>query len=57
MYINQGLSDGDALRRAMLWSCVMLGVSMFFLLGALKYLAAEEGSRLERAKELGEAIS
>jgi MFS family permease len=57
MYINQGLSDGDALRRAMLWSCIMLGVSMFFLLGALKYLAAEEGNRLQRAKELGEAIS
>ena len=57
IYINQGLTDGDALRLAMLWSCIMLGVSMIFLVGALKYLAVEEGNRLERAKALGEPVS
>ncbi len=57
VYIRQGLSDGDALRLAMIWGCGMLGVSMLFLVSALKFLAAEEGSRLERAKALGEAVS
>ena len=56
-YIRQGLADGDALRLAMIWGCGMLGVSMIFLLGALKFLAPEESSRLERAKALGEAIA
>ena len=56
-YVRQGLADGDALRLAMIWGCGMLGVSMIFLLGALKFLAPEESSRLERAKALGEAIA
>ena len=57
IYIGQGLSDGDALRLAMIWGTGMLGVSMFFLLGALKFLATEEGNRLARAEALGEAVS
>jgi MFS family permease len=57
LYIGQGLSDGDALRRAMIWGCGMLGVSMIFLLGALKFLGPEEASRLERARALGEVVS
>ena len=54
VYIGQGLDSGEALRTAMLWSCVMLPISMLFLLGALRYLGSEETSRLQRAAELGE---
>jgi MFS family permease len=57
LYIRQGLSDGDALRLAMIWGCGMLGVSMIFLLGALKYLPREEESRLARAQALGESVT
>jgi MFS family permease len=56
IYIGQGYSDGDALRVAMMWGCSMLGVSMIFLLGALKFLATDETSRLDRARALGEKI-
>ncbi|MDH3642530.1 MAG: hypothetical protein OES38_10570, partial [Gammaproteobacteria bacterium] len=56
-YIGQGLAEGDALRIAMLWGCCMLGVSVIFLLAALKFLETEEGSRLERASALGEMES
>jgi MFS family permease len=56
IYINAGLGEGDALRRAMMWGCAMLGVSMIFLLGAVRFLALEEDNRLDRAQALGEAI-
>jgi MFS family permease len=57
VYIAGGLSDGDALRGAMLWACCMLGVSLIFLLSAMRFLGHEEGNRLERAKALGEAVA
>jgi MFS family permease len=56
IYISQGHSDGDALRIAMMWGCSMLGVSMIFLLGALRFLATDESSRLGRARALGEDV-
>jgi MFS family permease len=54
LYIGRGVGAGDALRSAMLWGCVMLPISMVFLLAALRYLGREESSRLQRAELLGE---
>jgi len=56
IYIDLGVNDGDALRRAMMWGCGMLGVSVLFIAAALKFLGPEEGSRLERARGLGEPV-
>lgn len=49
-----GMASSEALRSAMAWGLGMFGVSAAFLLGAMKYLAGDEESRLERARALGE---
>ncbi len=54
LYIDQGLAEGDALRLAMAWGLTMLIVCVAFLLLMLRHLPADESSRLERARALGE---
>ncbi len=56
IYLASGLDDGQALGRAILWGCGMLGVSLLFLAGAMRYLGAEEANRLDRARALGEPM-
>ena len=59
-YVSDGLSastgdSGGALRQAMIYSLTMFGVAAVFIIAALKFLASDETTRLERAKAAGEA--
>jgi MFS family permease len=56
IYLASGVDDGQSLGRAILWGCGMLGVSLVFLAGAMRYLGDEEANRLDRARALGEPI-
>ena len=49
-----GMQPGAALQAAMTWGLLAFAVSAVFLLAALKYLGADEASRVERARALGE---
>jgi MFS family permease len=49
-----GMQPGAALQEAMTWGLLAFAVSALFLLAALKYLGADEASRVERARALGE---
>lgn len=51
-----GASPADSLREAMLWATSMFGVALVGLVVGCRYLCAEEDSRLERAKAMGEQI-
>lgn len=52
-----GASAADALRHGMLWGTSMLGAALVLLLLAGAFLKEDEGTRLERARALGEAVS
>ena len=49
-----GVDSAIALQQGMTWGLVMFGVSAVFLLAARRYLAADEASRVARARALGE---
>ncbi len=49
-----GMASGDALRNAVSLGLFMFLVSVAFLLAALKFLGADEASRVDRARALGE---
>ena len=51
-----GLSSGEALRVALLVSLVVLGFGIFCLLLAIKNVAEDEDSRLERARALSRDV-
>lgn len=51
-----GQTSGEALTTAMTWGLVALVLAALVLLVATRYLAADEESRLQRAKSLGEAL-
>ena len=54
--VGTGASGGDALRYAMLLSLIVAGISIVFLVLAVKHTVADENSLLERARALGEDI-
>ena len=56
-YVASGMGGGDALRLAMTWGSGMLLIAMVFMGLATKYLEADEKSRLDRAKALGESVA
>lgn len=49
-YMAGGLDDGPALRRAMLWSLLMLGASMAIVFAAMRHLPGDEAARLQQAE-------
>jgi len=51
-----GTDSGEALRYSMQLSLIISGLSIVFLLLAVKHLVADEDSLLDRARALGEAI-
>ena len=51
-----GADSGEALRSGMLYGLIGYVLAFAFLLLASRYVVAEEGSRLERARELGEPV-
>ena len=57
-FSDLGIASGEApaiaLQQGMTYGLVMFAVSALFLIAALKYLAADEASRVERARALGE---
>ncbi len=55
-YIAGGTDAGEALRSAMTWGLAAFAVSTVFLALALRYLPADEASRLSRARALGEEV-
>jgi MFS family permease len=55
-FASTGLASAEALRHAMLWSLGMLLVAAAVLAVGLRYLPADERSRLERARAAGEAV-
>jgi hypothetical protein len=55
-YIAGGTDAGEALRSAMTWGLAAFAVSTVFLTLALRYLPADEASRLSRARALGEEV-
>jgi hypothetical protein len=54
--IAAGMDAGESLREAVTWGLLMFGVSAVFLLAAVKYLGADEESRVARARALGEPV-
>jgi hypothetical protein len=56
LYIRGGMEAGEALRQSLLLGLGVLLVSSVFLLTALRYLRADEHSRLDRARALGESV-
>ena len=52
LYAAAGLSDGEALKRAMMISLLMFGASIVFLGLAMRYLRGDEASREVRAAAL-----
>ncbi|NJN50653.1 MAG: MFS transporter [Gammaproteobacteria bacterium] len=51
-----GMSDGDALRQGMLVGLGGFFVAMTLVIVAMRYLPADEASRLERARAAGESV-
>ncbi len=52
--MSSGMAPGAALQSAVTWGLVAFAVSAVFLLAALRYLADDEATRVERARALGE---
>ena len=55
-FAGAGMSSPEALRLAMLWGLSSLVLALALLLLALKYLGADESSRLDRARAAGEPV-
>ena len=55
-FVAGGMSSAEALRLAMLWGLSSLVVTFVLLLLALRYLDADERSRLDRARAAGEPV-
>ena len=51
-----GTDGGEALRYSMLLSFIIMGISIVFLMLAIKHIIADENSLLVRARALGEDI-
>lgn len=51
-----GVSEGEALRQAMLWSLSVPIVGVALLAGTLWHIDADETNLRDRARALGEAI-
>lgn len=51
-----GTEPGEALRLAMMWALVLPAAGMILVMAALPHLERDEGSLVERARELGEPI-
>ena len=51
-----GVSDGEALRRAMLWSLLFPLIGIVLVLRALGHIETDEASLMDRARDLGEKI-
>jgi MFS family permease len=51
-----GASPADALREGMLWGISMFGLGLIGLFAAAWFLPADEDSRLDRARALGEPV-
>ena len=56
-FAASGVDAGEALRQSMQIGLTMLLVSAVFLGIALRYLARDEASRLERARAAGEPVA
>ncbi|MBM4202542.1 MAG: MFS transporter [Gammaproteobacteria bacterium] len=56
VFVASGMNDGEALRAAIIVSLLILLVSLTFLVLASRSLPADEVSRLERARALGEPV-
>ncbi len=56
LFVSSGMDSADALRRGMLWGLSSLGVALVALTLALRYLPADESTRLERARAAGEPV-
>ena len=54
--INQGYSDGDALKTALAAALGVLVITLITLLLACRYLPEEEATKLDRARKLGEIV-
>ncbi len=54
--IASGMGQAPALGDAMLWSLLMLGVSVIFLIQAMRTLPQDEASRVDRARLAGEVV-
>ncbi len=52
-----GVSSGEALRQAMLWSLLIPVVGVTFVLHGLKHIETDEKNLLDRARDLGEIIN
>ena len=55
-FVASGVSSGEALRQGLLVGLIPQVFSIVFLLLAIKHIVADEDSRLDRARALGEAI-
>ena len=53
---STGIANAEALRWALLSSLMVMGVGILFLLLAIKHMVADENSRLDRTRALGEKI-
>ena len=51
-----GMASGEALRSGILWGLGGYAVAVTFLLLSMRYIKADETSRLERARAFGEAV-
>jgi MFS family permease len=56
MFITGGADSGLALTQAIAWGQCMFIVTTILLVMAMRYLPADEASRLNRAKALGESF-
>ena len=54
--VARGVSDGEALRQAMLWSLLLPLIGLVLVIRALSYVVVDEESLLARASALGEKI-
>jgi MFS family permease len=55
-FVAAGMTPADALRQGMLWGLIPLGAAVVFLVLAVRYLEADEFSRLDRARAAGEPV-
>ncbi len=54
VYSTGGMASGEALRSAVTWGFAMFALSIAFLIAATRYLAGDEATRVQRARDLGE---
>ncbi|HVR28125.1 MAG TPA: MFS transporter [Thermoanaerobaculia bacterium] len=54
--VAAGRTSGEALRSGMLWGLTTYAIAFFFLWLSSRYVVAEEESRLDRARALGEPV-